>query len=865
MRGPAAAYGGRYRSMLVVAVVTTVLGVGGAFVIGVAIGTASFAQVERNFALEDAARVEAAYESEVAYLERVTGDWAAWDDTYAFVAGENPEYAADNLAPDTLANLGVTDMVFFDADGELIQAVCVDPVCAELRNGPAEMFGLGRDDLVAAPLPLGEVRSGLVMTSSGPLVFAARPVTDSEGTAPPLGVLLVGRMFDATMAEDLADVTRLAVSIGEVADGSPPVGSITISDEGPSALFVTQTLGAVDGSPAIVLTTRASREVQTEGVRAVTVFGVLLGIIALTLLAILLFALRQERRVFRELARADEENARVQDRYRSLIDSMADAVVGVQNDGVVFFANPRAARLLSREVPQIVGLHYEALMSPDSARLVGDNLSREHGSIDTWELTLLSALGETIPVEARVSWFAESADDAGRMQWIMRDVAERRRFERELVHLATHDHLTGLYNRLRFEEEFETRLAQARRAERPTALLWIDLDNFKQVNDSLGHGAGDELLVNLALGLGERLRQDSTLARLGGDEFGILMPDVPRGEIAAVANRVLEDIRTMEFVTEGSCVRMSPSIGVVVLPDHATTPSEALARADLAMYRAKADGGNQVCIYEPAADWQAELKLRFDWSLAIESALRENRMVVHWQPILDLTTDTVDRYELLVRLQQQDGTLVPPGVFLPVAEQLGLIREIDAYMVRYAVGLLASLPDSDIRVDVNLSARALSDTSLPELVAHELVARGVEPARLGVEITETVAVVDMAKARMFIEGLKSAGVRVTLDDFGSGFSSFYYLRHLPIDALKIDGSFVRDLTESQRDQHVVRSIVQLAAGLGIDVTAECVESAESLEMLRGFGVRFAQGFHVARPGPVDAASHGRSSESPAGQ
>lgn len=540
--------------------------------------------------------------------------------------------------------------------------------------------------------------------------------------------------------------------------------------------------------------------------------------------------------------------------YRSLVNSMSDAVFGVDAAGTVFFANPQAATLTGRPLEELLGVNFRALMTPDSAMHVAARMERDAGRASTWEVTLLDANRRPLPVEINVAWYSDERGGPPCMQWVVHDMTERRRFERELVHLATHDHLTGVFNRMRFEEELESRLANVGRLRRTAALMWIDLDNFKEVNDTYGHRAGDELLVNLASQLARRLRGGSILARLGGDEFGVLLPDVEVAEVPRLAQRVLDEVRSMELRAGGARVRVTPSIGVVVLPDQATTPEEALSRADIAMYHAKATGGNRCCLYRPDEDWSEELGRRLDWAATIASALAEDRVVVFWQPILDLATGEVDRHELLIRLLDEEGEVLAPGAFLPIAEQSGLVSAIDHYVVTRAVGLLAAMRAGDgTRVDVNLSGRAVSDPELPDMLAQALREHRVDASRLGIEITETAAIVDVVRSRAFIESLKSLGVRVSLDAVGSGFSSFYHLRNLPIDSLKIDGMFVRELPQSTCDQHVVRSIVELADGLGVSTTAACVESAETLELVRELGVRYAQGFHVGRPEPVSEA------------
>ena len=840
----------RYRSLLVIAVITMLLGVLATYFVGMAIGSRSFDEIERSIAIDNTERLQSAYDAEVERLAVMAGDWGMWDDTYDFMRRQQPDYVQTNLVEETLQNLGVNVIAFYAADGSLRHATYLDPNTGALGEPPAGIGTLGErmwpDDTTALL-----TTSSLVQDESGLMLCAVHPITTSDASAEPVGVLLFGRYVDDAFVASIAEYLKVSVSRVDPTDypvesAAGDLHSVVTLDE--DAIYGTRVFWDVDGQPALVLRLSMPRTIADRGEQALSSFAFALAVVGLVLLVVLLAALRQERRAYERQREAEDATRRAQNRYRALVEGMADAVLGLDAEGNLTFANPRACRLLRRSPDELESLRFRDVMAADSAAIVADDVLPFVGEVSTRDLTLVDAQGSPVAVEVSVAWFSVEPGAPQQMQWIMRDVSERKRFERELVHLATHDHLTGLFNRLRFEEELERRLSHTRRGEKPTVLLWLDLDNFKEVNDSLGHKAGDDLLVGLSLELSRRLRPDSVLARLGGDEFGVLIPDVDVSEVMAVASRLLDDIRAMEFLTEGGRVRLTPSIGVVLLPDHATTPEEALARADLAMYRAKGDGGNRVCVYEPDADWQEELRMRFDWAIAIESALREDRILVHWQPIIELETGMVDRYELLVRLTDEQGNVVPPGVFLPVAEQLGLIGAIDLYMVRRAVRLLAQYPpETGVRIDVNFSGRALSDPALPELIAQELSTRGVDPERLGIEITETVAVVDMVKARTFIESLKSIGVRVTLDDFGSGFSSFYYLRNLPIDALKIDGTFVRELTENRRDQHVVRSMVELAAGLNIDITAECVESQETLEMLRSFGVRFAQGFHMGRP------------------
>lgn len=840
----------RSRSLIVVAVVTMLLGVLTAAAVGVVIVAESFERLEEAAVAFNINRLQSSYDAEVDKLAVMAGDWGMWDDSYDFTLGMPADYVESNLADETLENLSADVIALYAADHTLLHAAYIDPATGQ-GAPPPRGIALLAEPLWPEDLSALDAHTGLIMDETGLFICAVHPITNSDASAEPNGLILFARYADEEFIEAVEHAMQLEVSRVELEDfpteddDGDPRSEVRLE---PDVAHGTRVFMDTDERPALALQFAMSRSVADYGRRALASFMFTLGMLSLVLLVVLLAALRQEQHAFERQRVAEEAATRMQQRYRALVEGMADAVLSLDAGGVVTFANPEASRLLGRPIEALQVLGFRDIMTPESADIVSREVLPSTGAGSTRDLVLVDANGATINVEVGIAWFTTAPGAPLQMQWIMRDVSDRKRFERELLHLATHDHLTGLHNRLRFEEELETRLQQARRGDRETVLLWLDLDNFKEVNDSLGHKSGDDLLVTLSIELSRRLRADSVLARLGGDEFGILIPGATADDASSVATRVLEDIRALEFAVDGGRVRMTASIGVVLLPDHATTSEEALARADIAMYRAKAYGGNRFCMFEPGADWQDELRARFDWAGTLESALLEDRMIVYWQPIIDLTTGETDRYELLVRMTDAEGQVVPPGVFLPVAEQLGLIAAIDHHMVRRAITLLAEYPpDSDVRFDVNCSGRALSDTSLLETIAKELERTGVNPGRLGIEITETAAVVDMVKAQSFIVSLKSIGVRVALDDFGSGFSSFHYLRNLPVDMLKIDGSFVRELPDNPRDQHIVRSMVELAAGLGIQVTAEWVESEETLRLLRSFGVGFAQGYWMGRP------------------
>lgn len=432
------------------------------------------------------------------------------------------------------------------------------------------------------------------------------------------------------------------------------------------------------------------------------------------------------------------------------------------------------------------------------------------------------------------------------------DITERKRYEERLIHLADHDPLTDLFNRRRFQEELEGHLAFARFFGVCGAVLLLDLDHFKYVNDIQGHGAGDELLRRLAVLLKERARDSDTVARLGGDEFALLLPYTQREEALALTRELMQALGQEISLSNGARLSISASVGIVLYPEHGTVASDLLAYADVAMYAAKEQGRNCSAVFTPEGDWKAEMRSKLLWDHRIRSALREERFVLLYQPILNMRSDRVSQYELLLRMVGDGDELIPPGAFLGLAERSGLILEIDRWVVRRSIQMMAEQKQAgrELIFEVNLSGKTLSDPDLFTILRDELSATGVNPANLVLEITETAAIGDIEQAQRFIAGMKALGCRFALDDVGTGFSSFYYLKELAVDYVKIDGSFVRNLINDAADQHVVKALVAVAKELGRETIAEFVDSEETLELLRSYGVDYAQGFWVGRPVPT---------------
>jgi len=440
---------------------------------------------------------------------------------------------------------------------------------------------------------------------------------------------------------------------------------------------------------------------------------------------------------------------------------------------------------------------------------------------------------------------------------VFHDVSQQRQLAREMSYQASHDALTGLYNRRAFEERLGQLLVSARSDGVQHALLYLDLDQFKIVNDACGHSAGDQLLRQLAALLRKESRQSDVLARLGGDELGILLQNCQEDEAEKVAQKLLQNINDFRFAWKERTFTIGASIGLVSFDSESENAASILSAADAACYAAKDKGRNRVLVYQADDVELSQRRTQMQWVTRLKHALDENRFVLYSQPIVPIASGTTAPVyqEVLLRLREEDGTIVLPGAFLPAAERYGLMPEIDRWVVRTVLQWLAGHADDRglaASYTINLSGQSLSDGPFLGFVLHEIAQSGVTPTRVYFEITETAAVTASHSAREVMQTLKDRGCRFLLDDFGSGWSSFAYLKSLPVDFLKIDGSLVRDMAHDVLDEAMVRAINEIGHVLGIATIAEFVENEAVLEKLKALGVDYAQGYAIARPAPIDA-------------
>jgi diguanylate cyclase (GGDEF)-like protein len=462
----------------------------------------------------------------------------------------------------------------------------------------------------------------------------------------------------------------------------------------------------------------------------------------------------------------------------------------------------------------------------------------------------LGSLNTALPLRDEIDLMVSTVSTvAERMETMERDREEARA---GLMWLADHDPLTRLLNRRRFNAELSQVVRLAVDRGEQGALLFVDLDQFKDVNDISGHHMGDRLLQRVAEQLETSSRTRGLLGRLGGDEFALILPVADTEQAIGMATRLQQRIQSVIVHSRSWRHQVSASIGIVLFPQHGTDAQQLMADADLAMYQAKEKGRGRWHLFSPKDQGRERANARVLWAERIAAALADNRYELHFQPIMELATGRVWRAEALLRMRDPRGELVLPFSFIPIAEETGQIEAIDHWVLSNAIALMAG--HRGLCLSINLSANALQDPSLLPDIERLLATHRINPADLTFEVTETVAINSLRNATRLMRSIQEIGCRFALDDFGSGFASYAYLRQLPVDDVKIDGAFIRDIAYSREDQIFVRAVTEMAHGMGKRVIAEFVENEEIVRVLRDIGVDFAQGYHIGRPAmPIGAA------------
>lgn len=566
------------------------------------------------------------------------------------------------------------------------------------------------------------------------------------------------------------------------------------------------------------------------------------------------------------------------ERLAGILESVGEGVYGVDNDGQITFVNPAALNIVGKlEAETVIGkkakdaFHYNVKNSV----LSHDRLYRAYGNsieLRCWETVFKHESGKAVPVECTVYPLNIHGRQEGSVI-AFRDISERKMLEEKLHWQATHDHLTKLCNRRYFEDQLDSEVGRVQREDEMSALVYLDLDRFKYINDTAGHDAGDKLLIEISKLLSEKLRTKDILARLGGDEFAIILKEVDEESAVIVTETFRAVLEQCRFSYGGENYNVNASFGVALMDIPGMTSGDLLANADIACHISKRSGRNQTHLYEQSNDEKNVMGSELGWSARLRDAMEKNKFVLHYQPILDLNLVDLNHlpaedgavwahyssneenhlhYELLLRMEGDNGDLYYPDAFIPTAERFNLMCDVDMWVMDRALATLAKVQKErdNVSFSINLSGHTLNALESLVKIKELLKIHDVDPQSLIFEVTETCAIANFESASQFIDEMKWLGCRFSLDDFGSGFCSFSQLKCLPADFVKIDGQFVKGMARGSIDRAIVTAMNDVAHSLGRYTVAEYVESPEILRLLKICGVDHVQGNYVSVPRPV---------------
>lgn len=838
----------------------------------------SLAKVETQDTRQAIAGVTGVFAQNVEDFGKLRADWSAWDDTYTFIQNGNQKYIKSNLTIEQIAALNVNLILYVNSNSKIVFGTGFDLKSKQLTTIPKTIIkNIEPKNILLQPSTPNNNLAGILATPEGLMLVSSRPILNSQGKGTVRGRLIFGRYVDDSITQRLAKATRFSVTIhplnkklstdlqtarGKVSAKNPIF--VTSLSEEVSAGYVL--LNDIYDRPAALLQVNSSRDsynIQSKKslgylLISLCIIGLLFGAIALPLLErlLLFYYERQER----------------EQRYRAVVTQASEGIILINRDNKSFIeANNAFLNLLgySEEELQKITL-YDII--------VGDRQQIDEAIYNVTE-TNAPLVGEwqcytkrDLPIDVEFSANAIAYEEKDALCIVLRDIRTRkqaetalRESEKRLSWQATHDPLTELLNRRAFEQSLDKALSSTQNSQ-PHILCYLDLDRFKVVNDTCGHIAGDELLKQVSSLFQSSLRKTDTLARLGGDEFGILLYHCPLDRALQIANTLRERVAQFTFSWRNQTFSIGVSIGIVAINANFKSLDMALSAADTACYTAKNQGRNQVHIYNSNEGELTQRAMETKWGLIIPQAIANNCFRLCYQKIVPIENSSIkqEHYEVLLRLEDRSGNIILPVEFLPSAERYNLMQQIDRWVIATLFAHLEqqyqtvweSCPIETLPslYAVNLSGASINDAQFFEFVQQQFASTRIPPEIICFEITETIAITNLAKAAELINKLKLIGCRFALDDFGSGMSSFAYLKTLPVDYVKIDGAFVKEIVESAIALEMVEAIKRIAGVMGIQTIAEFVESDEIFQKLQSVGVDYVQGYAIAKPCFLDISS-----------
>ena len=808
------------------------------------------------------------FETELGDLHSVLGDHAISTQTADFVRGSRPDYFAGSLNAAALVRLDIDSLLLLDRNLETRASFAIDATSSQEYEIPPDpdLLAAVKQGVTSGQLNgIGDGVRGIVQRARGPALFAARPVYDSTGAGQPQGWIAFTRAFTPSVVErvgrfspwpvtgyPVASLDRSGVpdDVREWVRGSPLSANLLTRVAGRSHINGYLILRDQAGSPIWLLQLEIPRSASAQATSTTLYQTILLGLLVggFTIVAMLLLARSR---------RLNADRLALESRYRAIIEQAQDGLlVADARTGEIVDANPAVQQQLGFTLDELRGRSIlSVLRGPnDSQDPVIATLARVEPSRG---VELVQWLKDGRQIDVEVSCVPIESSDRRLVSYLMRDLSERKKAQSQLLanqqrldKLANHDHLTGLPNRLFLQAHLPEAIARCQESRQMLAVLFLDLDRFKHINDSRGHEVGDKLLQEIAKRVRAAVRPADIVVRMGGDEFVVVLHRVNAPDEVALAATRINEVLSQPVMIDGRALVATVSIGVSIFPRDGATMGELLKHSDTAMYQAKDLGRNNYQVFSPQMD--RTLKERVAIESSLRAGLKLSQFDVHYQPIIDIHTRRVAGLEALLRWKHPAQGYLSPQRFIGVAEETGLIIPIGQFVLERVGRDISTWREQGahlVPVSMNVSAVQLERTKLRELVQQAMDRFRIGPQLLALELTE--GSLFETRSGEFREdalaSLRDLGVKIAIDDFGTGYSSLSYLKRWRVDSLKIDRKFINDIVTDPSDHAIVSAIIAMARSLNIQVVAEGIETWQQLEILRNMGCALAQGFLFAKP------------------
>ena len=840
-----------------------------------------YGTLEKQTVRQNVERVLQAYSKRLEDQSKLNQTWASWNDTYEFVQHPNQGYIQENFTDSVILPHLLSAVLILDQSGNLVYGKNFNKIAADLPTSLLSYLQLHPRLINHSSADRCQAETALL--PQGAMLLTACPIVSHRTKGQIRGTLLMGRLVDDSLERHLSQTTQLDIHLYPLEPSRPLTPqlsriqfSVEQQSEDQSVLIAPQNDRVTSGytlledmlnQPTLLLQVNVPREIQQQGRSSLNYLMLSLGIVG-TVFGTTTYFLANKLTLFWRGQQESEE------RYRAVIAQASEGIILVDADTQAFLEiNAAFTNLLGYSVLDLEELTLASLIGED------EPIAKDEDRAVPEAMAIDRLMGEQqyrhqddylvdVEVTANVIRYA------GRSAFciVVRDITERKRTEaalreneQRLAWQASHDPLTGLVNRREFERCVE-RVVQ-RQFQAPDqeihVLCLMDLDRFKPVNDTCGHAAGDELLRQVTALLRSQIRTADVLARLGGDEFGLLLHHCPPAQAVDIADGLRQSIHDFRFVWQDKVFAIGVSIGLVKLDatSEANSPGKAFSAADAACYTAKHQGRNRVHLYQETDRQLGQRRGELEWANRLRQAIATDRLRLYCQPIIPVNAPLhTDRYEVLVRLQAEDGSLVTPPTFLPAAERYHLMQRIDRWVIEtlfasqsqhYQAAWKRSQTEAfNCLYFVNLSSASLNDDQFEAFLREQFHRYQVPPQVICFEITEAIALASLSKVIPFIHHLHDLGCRFALDHFGNSLSAFAYLKTLPIDYIKIDGTFVQDLADDPAHLAMTEAIHRIGQLMGLQTIAEYVESDRILDRLKGIGVDYAQGYGIGKPRPL---------------